>query len=129
MHPKKGKPKNAPVTRARANTSTTADTAGTCTGAASTSGGVEHKVDHETQSTSPSYTTADTMSTGAEAASSSGGLEHKTASTGAKAASTSGGMDRKKLQVLVLTLQVHLVAWSVKVRVKQVSTMQILSAK
>jgi hypothetical protein len=83
------------VTRARANTSINADTASTRTGAASTSGGVEHKVDRKTQSASPSYTTADATSTGAEAASSSGGLECKTASTGTEAASTSGGLERK----------------------------------
>ncbi len=34
FHPKKGEPKNAPVTRAHANTSPTADTASTHTGAA-----------------------------------------------------------------------------------------------
>jgi hypothetical protein len=93
LHPKKGEPKNAPVTRAQANTST--NTASTRTGAASTSGGDEHKVDRKTQSASPSYTTADTASTGAEAASSSGGLECKTASFGTEAASISGGLERK----------------------------------
>jgi hypothetical protein len=110
LHSKKGEPKNAPVTtRARANTSTTAGSACTRTGAASTSGGVEHKVDRETQSASPSYTTADTMSTGAEAASSSGGLECKTASTGAEAARHLVAWSAR-LQVLALRLQVHLVA-------------------
>jgi hypothetical protein len=77
------------------NTSTTADTASTSTGAASKSGGIEHKVNHKTQSASPSYTTADIMSTGAEAASTSGGLKCETASTGTEAASTSGGLERK----------------------------------
>ncbi len=95
MHLKKGEPKNAPVTRAHANTPTTADTASIRTGAASTSGGIEHEVDCKTQSASPSYTTADTTSTGAEAASTSGGLERKTAGTGAEAASTSGGLECK----------------------------------
>jgi hypothetical protein len=95
LHPKKGEPKNAPVTRARANTSTTTDTASTRTGAASTSGGVELEVDRETHSASPSYTTADTSSTGAEAPTSSGGLECKSASAGAEATSSSGGLERK----------------------------------
>jgi hypothetical protein len=95
LHPKKGEPKNVPVTRARATTFTTADTASTSTGDASTSGGVEHKVERKTQSASPSSTNADTMSTGAEAVSTSGGLECQTASTGAEAASTSGGLECK----------------------------------
>jgi hypothetical protein len=81
------------VTRARANTSITADTVSTRTGAASTSNGVEHEVDCKTQSASPSYTTADTRSISAEATSSSGGLEHKTASNEAEAAITSGGLE------------------------------------
>jgi hypothetical protein len=110
LHPKKGEPKNAPVTRARTNTSTNADTASTSTGAATTSGGVVHEVDRKTQSNSPSYTTADTTSTGTEALSSSSGLERETANTGTEAA-------------------IYLVAWSAKVRVKQVSITQILSVK
>ncbi len=95
MHPKKGEPKNAPVTRARATTSTTADAASNSTGAASTSDGVEYEVERKTQSAPPITTTADTTSTGAEAASTSGGLECKTASTGTEAASTSGGLECK----------------------------------
>jgi hypothetical protein len=95
ISPKDREPKNAPLPRARANTSTNANTSSTRTGVVSTSGGVEHKVDCKIQGASPSYTTADTTSTGTEAASSSGSLERKTASTGTEAASISGGLEHE----------------------------------
>jgi hypothetical protein len=111
------------VTRACANTSTTADIASTRTGAARTSGGIEHEVDYETQSALSSYTTVDTMST-VHLVAWSAKLQVPTLRLRVHLVAWSA-----KLQVPALRLRVHLVAWSAKVRVKQVSTMQILSAK